>query len=205
MFKDACFFVRTQIFFNGERYGDSTRQEDVRVSQRQVIQRRVLRCWTLCYRKVAAIRHISHSCLDPNDFTVLNCIVKGHASLSPPSLRFHLCSRFTLLATYIYFDPKDFSLHPIDSVKGHASLSPLAQQKAKKKNKAKKNIDSKMKSFRKLCEVNKHLFVKFHVDEVAEIRIQVVEELLQKYDDTASGQNNPARAPTADNSTRLTE
>ncbi|GFS85801.1 hypothetical protein TNCV_2973441 [Trichonephila clavipes] len=35
------------------------------------------------YRRVAAIRDISHSCLDPNDFTVLNCIVKGHASLSP--------------------------------------------------------------------------------------------------------------------------
>ncbi|GFU71585.1 hypothetical protein TNCV_3035251 [Trichonephila clavipes] len=32
---------------------------------------------------VAAIRDISRSCLDPNDFTVLNCIVKGHASLSP--------------------------------------------------------------------------------------------------------------------------
>ncbi|GFY25262.1 hypothetical protein TNCV_2483821 [Trichonephila clavipes] len=31
---------------------------------------------------VAAIRDISRSCLDPNDFTVLNCIVKGHASLS---------------------------------------------------------------------------------------------------------------------------
>ncbi|PRD23568.1 UNVERIFIED_CONTAM: hypothetical protein NCL1_46006 [Trichonephila clavipes] len=51
----------------------------------------------------AAIRDISRSCRDPNDFTVLNCIVK------------------------------DFSPHPIDSVKGHASLSPLAQQKAKKK------------------------------------------------------------------------
>ncbi|GFS95745.1 hypothetical protein TNCV_251281 [Trichonephila clavipes] len=61
---------------------------------------------------VAAIRHISHSCLDPNDFTVVNCIVKGHASLSPPSLRLPLCSRFTLLATYTYFDPKDFSPHP---------------------------------------------------------------------------------------------
>ncbi|GFU02001.1 DUF5641 domain-containing protein [Trichonephila clavipes] len=49
--------------------------------------------------KVAAIRDISRSCLDPNDFTVLNCIVKGHASLSPPSLRLRSCSRFTLLAT----------------------------------------------------------------------------------------------------------
>ncbi|GFX57057.1 hypothetical protein TNCV_2963371 [Trichonephila clavipes] len=49
---------------------------------------------------VAAMRYISHSCLDPNDFTVVNCIVKGHASLSPPSLRLRLCSRFTLLATY---------------------------------------------------------------------------------------------------------
>ncbi|GFV69255.1 hypothetical protein TNCV_3861771 [Trichonephila clavipes] len=48
---------------------------------------------------VAAIRDISRSCLDLNDFTVLNCIVKGHASLSPPSLRLRLCSRFTLLAT----------------------------------------------------------------------------------------------------------
>ncbi|GFT62535.1 hypothetical protein TNCV_3838661 [Trichonephila clavipes] len=43
-------------------------------------------------RLVAAIRDISRSCLDPNDFTLLNCIVKGHASLSPPSLRLHLCS-----------------------------------------------------------------------------------------------------------------
>ncbi|GFU77575.1 uncharacterized protein TNCV_3499471 [Trichonephila clavipes] len=49
--------------------------------------------------QVAAIREISRSCLDPNDFTVLNCIVKGHASLSTPSLRLRLCSRFTLLAT----------------------------------------------------------------------------------------------------------
>ncbi|GFT22201.1 hypothetical protein TNCV_3272391 [Trichonephila clavipes] len=49
--------------------------------------------------RVAAIRDISRSCLDPNDFTVLNCIVKGHASLSPPSLRLRLRSRFTLLAT----------------------------------------------------------------------------------------------------------
>ncbi|GFY02144.1 transposable element Tcb1 transposase [Trichonephila clavipes] len=48
---------------------------------------------------VAAIRDISRSHLDPNDFTVLNCIVKGHAFLSPPSLRLRLCSRFTLLAT----------------------------------------------------------------------------------------------------------
>ncbi|GFY25433.1 hypothetical protein TNCV_2485531 [Trichonephila clavipes] len=88
---------------------------------------------------VAAIRDISRSCLDPNDFTVLNCIVKGHASLSPPSLRLRLCSRFTLLATYTYFDPKDFNPHPIDSVKGHASLSPFAQQKGKKKNKTKKH------------------------------------------------------------------
>ncbi|GFU80796.1 hypothetical protein TNCV_515231 [Trichonephila clavipes] len=79
--------------------------------------------------QVAAIRDISRSCLDPNDFTVLNCIVKGYASLSPPSLWLRLCSRFTLLATLTYFDPKDFSPHPIDSVKGHASLSPLAQQK----------------------------------------------------------------------------
>ncbi|GFX89209.1 retrovirus-related Pol polyprotein from transposon opus [Trichonephila clavipes] len=48
--------------------------------------------------KVTVIRDISRSCLDPNDFTVLNCIVKGHASLSPPSLWRRLCSRFTLLA-----------------------------------------------------------------------------------------------------------
>ncbi|GFS95094.1 ZP domain-containing protein [Trichonephila clavipes] len=52
-----------------------------------------------CDDVVAAIRRIYHSCLDPNDFTVFNCIVKGHASLSPPSLRLRLCSRFTLLAT----------------------------------------------------------------------------------------------------------
>ncbi|GFS98024.1 transposable element Tcb2 transposase [Trichonephila clavipes] len=32
-----------------------------------------------------------------------------------------------------YFDLKDFSPHSIDSVKGHASLSPLAREKAKKK------------------------------------------------------------------------
>ncbi|GFU81745.1 hypothetical protein TNCV_3086571 [Trichonephila clavipes] len=49
--------------------------------------------------KVAVIRDISRSCLDPNNFTVHNCIVKGHASLSPPSLRLRLCSRFSLLAT----------------------------------------------------------------------------------------------------------
>ncbi|GFV36318.1 hypothetical protein TNCV_2233651 [Trichonephila clavipes] len=40
---------------------------------------------------VPAIRDISRSCLDPNDFTVINCIVKGHESLSPPSLRLRLC------------------------------------------------------------------------------------------------------------------
>ncbi|GFX20605.1 hypothetical protein TNCV_4269371 [Trichonephila clavipes] len=49
--------------------------------------------------EVAAIRDISRSCLDPNDFAVLNCIVKGHVSLSPPSLRLRLCLRFTLFAT----------------------------------------------------------------------------------------------------------
>ncbi|GFW77220.1 hypothetical protein TNCV_2726501 [Trichonephila clavipes] len=52
-----------------------------------------------CMATVAAIRDISRSCLDPNDFTVLNCIVKGHASLSLPSLRLRLCSRITILAT----------------------------------------------------------------------------------------------------------
>ncbi|GFT30194.1 hypothetical protein TNCV_3466671 [Trichonephila clavipes] len=36
--------------------------------------------------QVAAIRNISLMVLDPNDFIVLNCFVKGHASLSPPSL-----------------------------------------------------------------------------------------------------------------------
>ncbi|GFV96634.1 hypothetical protein TNCV_3387271 [Trichonephila clavipes] len=97
---------------------------------------------TPVFTKVAAIRNISRSCLDPNDFTVLNCIVKGHASLSLPSLWLRLCSGFTLLATYTYFDPKDFNAHPIDSVKGHASFSPLAQQKAKKKIKQKRSIDS---------------------------------------------------------------
>ncbi|GFV71288.1 hypothetical protein TNCV_406691 [Trichonephila clavipes] len=49
--------------------------------------------------KVAAIHDISRSCLDPNDFTVLNCIVKGHATLLTPSLRLRFGSRFTLLAT----------------------------------------------------------------------------------------------------------
>ncbi|GFV56632.1 transposable element Tc1 transposase [Trichonephila clavipes] len=48
--------------------------------------------------QVDVIRGISRSCLDPNDFTVLNCIVKCHTSFSPPSLRLRLCSRFTLLA-----------------------------------------------------------------------------------------------------------
>ncbi|GFU61859.1 hypothetical protein TNCV_375171, partial [Trichonephila clavipes] len=66
---------------------------------------------------VAAIRYISRSYLDPNDFTVLNCIVKGHASLSSPSLRLRFCSRFTLLAILAYFDPKDYIPHPIDNVK----------------------------------------------------------------------------------------
>ncbi|GFW91979.1 hypothetical protein TNCV_2152591 [Trichonephila clavipes] len=64
--------------------------------------------WQLDYDRsqVAAIRDISRSCLDLNDFTVLSCIVKGHSSfdnvpfvLSSPSLRLRLCSRFTLLAT----------------------------------------------------------------------------------------------------------
>ncbi|GFV50150.1 t-box transcription factor TBX20 [Trichonephila clavipes] len=81
---------------------------------------------------VAAIRHISHSCLDPNDFTVVNCIVKGHASLSPPSLRLRLCSRFTLLATYTYFDPKDFSPHP---------STPLTHQHGDNSTKGKEDID----------------------------------------------------------------
>ncbi|GFT27967.1 uncharacterized protein TNCV_643841 [Trichonephila clavipes] len=67
-------------------------QEDVSALDRFSVHR----CPT---RQVAAIRDIFRSCLDPNDFTVLNCIVKGHASLSPPSLRLRLCSRFTLLAT----------------------------------------------------------------------------------------------------------
>ncbi|GFW28585.1 hypothetical protein TNCV_2317331 [Trichonephila clavipes] len=62
-----------------------------------------------------AIRDISRSCLDPNDFAVLNCIVKGHASLSPPSLRLRLCSRFTLLAFGEIFGhmAREASLHPI--------------------------------------------------------------------------------------------
>ncbi|GFS99128.1 hypothetical protein TNCV_822501 [Trichonephila clavipes] len=49
--------------------------------------------------QIAAICDISRSCLDPNGFAVLNCIVKIHTSLSPPSLRLRLCSRFTLLST----------------------------------------------------------------------------------------------------------
>ncbi|GFW71459.1 hypothetical protein TNCV_3459851 [Trichonephila clavipes] len=58
--------------------------------------------------------------------------------------------------------------HPIDSVKGHASLSPLAQQKQRKNKTKKKHRFTKYKKrFRKLCEVNKHFFVKLHVDEVA--------------------------------------
>ncbi|GFY32517.1 uncharacterized protein TNCV_3560251 [Trichonephila clavipes] len=83
--------------------------------------------------RVAAIRHISHSCLDPNDFTVVNCIVKGHASLSPPSLRLRLCSRFTLLATYTYFDPKDFSPHPSTVSKVMRPFHPLLNKKQRKK------------------------------------------------------------------------
>ncbi|GFV21248.1 hypothetical protein TNCV_183991 [Trichonephila clavipes] len=86
---------------------------------------------------VAAIRHISHSCLDPNDFTVVNCIVKGHASLSPPSLRLRLCSRFTLLTTYTYFDPKDFSPHPSTVSKVTRPFHPCST-KSKEKNKTKK-------------------------------------------------------------------
>ncbi|GFV76321.1 hypothetical protein TNCV_4413001 [Trichonephila clavipes] len=82
---------------------------------------------------VAAIRDISRSCLDPKDFTVLNCIVKGHASLSSPSLWLRLRSRFTLLAIYTYFDPKDFSPHPstvskeksLNSVSHSSSASPV--------------------------------------------------------------------------------
>ncbi|GFW45031.1 DDE_3 domain-containing protein [Trichonephila clavipes] len=42
---------------------------------------------------VTTIGHISLSCLYPNDLTVVNCIVKGHASLSPPSLRLRLYSQ----------------------------------------------------------------------------------------------------------------
>ncbi|GFS50188.1 uncharacterized protein TNCV_3061 [Trichonephila clavipes] len=90
---------------------------------------------------VAAIRHIFYSCLDPNDFTVVNCIVKGNASLSPPSLRLRLCSRFTLLATYTYFDPKDFSPHPSTVSKVMRPFHPLLNKKQIKKKK-KRNIDS---------------------------------------------------------------
>ncbi|GFX21192.1 hypothetical protein TNCV_4367711 [Trichonephila clavipes] len=62
---------------------------------------------------VAAIRDISRSCLDPNDFNSLHTIdtVKGHASFLPLACGF-VCVRFT--------QP---SPHPIDSVKGHATLS----------------------------------------------------------------------------------
>ncbi|GFX32662.1 hypothetical protein TNCV_888001 [Trichonephila clavipes] len=92
---------------------------------------------------VAAIRDISCSFLDPNGFTVVNCIVKGHASLSPPSLRLRLCSRFTLLATYTYFDPKDFSPHPSTVLKVKRLFSPFSQAslsstKSKEQNKTKK-------------------------------------------------------------------
>ncbi|GFX10802.1 transposon Ty3-G Gag-Pol polyprotein [Trichonephila clavipes] len=83
--------------------------------------------------RVAVIRHISHSCLDPNDFTVVNCIVKGHASLSPPSLRLRLYSRFTLLATYTYFDPKDFSPQPSTVSKVIRPFHPLLNKKQRKK------------------------------------------------------------------------
>ncbi|GFW09909.1 hypothetical protein TNCV_4252381 [Trichonephila clavipes] len=38
-----------------------------------------------------------------------------------------------------------------------------------------------------------------------EIRIQVVEKLLHKYVDAASGQKNPGRSPTVDNPARLIE
>ncbi|GFU43141.1 uncharacterized protein TNCV_4289801 [Trichonephila clavipes] len=53
----------------------------------------------LNFHHVAAIHDISRSCLDSYDFTVFNCIVKGHRALSPPSMWFRLSSRFTLLAT----------------------------------------------------------------------------------------------------------
>ncbi|GFY14125.1 uncharacterized protein TNCV_3613141 [Trichonephila clavipes] len=83
--------------------------------------------------EVAAICDISRSCLDPNDFTVLNCIVKGHVSPSPPSLRLRLCSRFTLLATWTYFDPKDFSPHPSTVSKVMRPFHPLLNKKQRKK------------------------------------------------------------------------
>ncbi|GFX20585.1 uncharacterized protein TNCV_3489411 [Trichonephila clavipes] len=85
------------------------------------------------FKQVAAIRDISRSCLDPNDFTVLNCIVKGHASLSPLPCGFVRVrvSPYLLLRPILIL--KILVLTPIDCVKGHASLSPLAQQKAKKK------------------------------------------------------------------------
>ncbi|GFV85643.1 hypothetical protein TNCV_3436461 [Trichonephila clavipes] len=67
--------------------------------------------------QVAAIRHLSHLCLDPNDFTVVNCIVKGHASLTPPSLRLRLCSRFTLLATYTYFNSHPSTVSKVINLK----------------------------------------------------------------------------------------
>ncbi|GFX29627.1 hypothetical protein TNCV_4776991 [Trichonephila clavipes] len=77
-----------------ERSRDSDEDRRHRRRERRSNERRVYEK----VKKVAAIRDISRSYLDPNDFTVLNCIVKGHASLSPPSLRLRLCSRFTLLA-----------------------------------------------------------------------------------------------------------
>ncbi|GFU78656.1 uncharacterized protein TNCV_2302671 [Trichonephila clavipes] len=83
--------------------------------------------------EVAAIRDISRSCLYPNDFAVLNCIVKGHASLSPPSLQLRLCSRFTLFATYTYFDPKDLSPHPSTVSKVMRPFHPLLNKKQRKK------------------------------------------------------------------------
>ncbi|GFY24927.1 hypothetical protein TNCV_2691181 [Trichonephila clavipes] len=83
--------------------------------------------------RVAAIHNISRSCLDPNDFTVLNSIVKGDASLHPIPCGF-VCVR---VSPYLLLRPililKVLVLTPTERVKDHASLSPLAQQKAKKK------------------------------------------------------------------------
>ncbi|GFX23662.1 uncharacterized protein TNCV_3596041 [Trichonephila clavipes] len=82
---------------------------------------------------VAAIRDISRSCLDPNDFAVLNCIVKGHASLSPLPCGF-VCVR---VSPYLLLRPililKVLVLTPSTVSKVMRPFHPLLHKKQRKK------------------------------------------------------------------------
>ncbi|PRD18182.1 UNVERIFIED_CONTAM: hypothetical protein NCL1_61613 [Trichonephila clavipes] len=84
---------------------------------------------------VAVIRDISRSCLDSNDFKVLNCIVKGHASLSPPSLRL----RYVRISPYLLLRPiltlKILVLTPSTVSKVMRPFHPLLEKKQRKKKK----------------------------------------------------------------------